>query len=129
MNTHTYSQIPTICQNFNIIHDSLYAEKFQSPAVNMSLIGQCPMLRFGGPIIFPSLFHIGLRPIKHNKQSFLNKNQTCPYPLGLGFEIKRKKYKSCTKISSYRHLNAWRMEITTCAGNFFLQNNIFSNGS
>ena len=22
--------------------------------------------RYGGPIIFPSLFHIGLRPIKHN---------------------------------------------------------------
>ena len=23
----------------------------------------------------------------------------------------------------------WRMEITKCAGNFFLENNIFSNGS
>ena len=32
-------------------------------------------------------------------------------------------------ISRYRQLNAWRMEITTCTGNFFLQNNIFSNGS
>ena len=36
---------------------------------------------------------------------------------------------SYTKISRYRQLNAWRMEITTCTGNFFLQNNIFSNGS
>ena len=50
-------------------------------------------------------------------------------PLGLGFEIKRKKYRSCAKISRHRQLNAWRMEITTCTGNFFLQNNIFSNRS
>ena len=32
---------------------------------------------------------------------------------------------SCTKISRHWQLNAWRMEITTCTGNFFsLQNNI-----
>ena len=31
-------------------------------------------------------------------------------PLGLGFEIKRKKYMSCTKISRYQQLNAWRIK-------------------
>ena len=31
---------------------------------------------------------------------------------------------SCTKISRHWQLNAWRMEITTCTGTFFLQNNI-----
>ena len=35
--------------------------------------------RYRGPIIFLSLFHMGLCPMKHNYQSFLNKNQTCPY--------------------------------------------------
>ena len=37
--------------------------------------------RYGGPIIFPSLFHIGLRPIKLRHALI---------PLALGFEIKRK---------------------------------------
>ena len=32
---------------------------------------------------------------------------------------------SCSKISRHRQLNAWRMKITTCTGNFFMQNNIF----
>ena len=32
---------------------------------------------------------------------------------------------SFTKISRHGQLNAWRLEITTCTGNFFLQNKIF----
>ena len=46
-------------------------------------------------------------------------------PLRLGFEIKRKKYMSCTKISRYRQLNAWRMEITMCTGNFSCKTTFF----
>ena len=64
--------------------------------------------------IFPSLFHIGLRPIKHNKQSFMNQNQTYPYSIG-----------SCTKISRHRQLNAWRMEITTVQETFSCKTTFF----
>ena len=32
---------------------------------------------------------------------------------------------SCTKISRHRQLKDWRMEITTCTGNFFMENNNF----
>ena len=32
---------------------------------------------------------------------------------------------TCSKISRHRQLNAWRMKITMCRGNFFMQNNIF----
>ena len=28
---------------------------------------------------------------------------------------------SCTKISRHQQLNAWKMEITTCTGNFFIK--------
>ena len=38
---------------------------------------------------------------------------------------KEKKYMSCTKISRHRQLNSWRMEIITCTGNLFRQNNFF----
>ena len=37
----------------------------------------------------------------------MNQNQTYPYSIG-----------SCTKISRYRQLNAWRMEITTVQETF-----------
>ena len=38
--------------------------QYQRPAHMMACL--LYMYRYGGPIIFPSLFHIGLRLIKHN---------------------------------------------------------------
>ena len=44
--------------------------------------------------------------------------------MGLGFKLQRKKM-SCTKISRCRELNAWRMKITTCTGNFSCKTTFF----
>ena len=83
--------------------------------------------RYRGPIIFRSLFHIGLRP---QLTVFPESKSDMPlFHWFLAMKVREKIYMSCTKISRYRQLNAWRMKITTCTGNFFLQNNIFSNGS
>ena len=38
------------------------------------------------PSVFPALFHIRLLPIKLDKKSFMNQNQTCPCSMGLGFK-------------------------------------------
>ena len=48
----------------------------------------------------------------------------------MGIQIKeRKKYVIYKNLKRHRQLNARRMKITTCTGNFFRQNNIFFNGS
>ena len=48
MNTQTESQLPIMCQSYDIGFDSLYlvnGEKFKSHAVTLTLIKQCPMVR------------------------------------------------------------------------------------
>ena len=43
---------------------------------------------------------------------------------GSGFKVKRKKSMSCTKKFECM-LNAWRMEISACAGNFSIEKHHF----
>ena len=50
--------------------------------LTIKLVFKSACFQVWGTNYFPSLFHIGLRPIKHNYQSFLNKNQTCYYSFG-----------------------------------------------